>query len=407
MKVVFYSKFYPHQNRDEYMKNSRAGLAFAADAHQYAIALGLNSVCREFDIINVPALYPFPLRYKKMYINGGIINENGLKINNIPYFNVKFFQGISRYIQSKSELEKMIHSSSEIVYILVYATSLPTLKCATDLRMKYSNVRISLIVPDLPEHMQHGRAVVNTIYKKIEGLFWGKFEDYKVMFDSYVLLSKYMRDTIPCNDNNYIINEGVYNESTSPRIIQQQTNGLFRIFYSGMMYHKFGVMNLVNAVHSIDNPNIELLLCGFGDTIGEIKKLSAKDSRIKYIGIISREEALEMQTKSSLLVNPRIPDKNPYTRYSFPSKTMEYLSSGTPALIYQLDGIPDEYFKYCYSLDKNHCDINSLTSKIIEIINIPLSKRNALGLKAREFILNEKNSLVAGKKIYELLKKTI
>ena len=38
-------------------------------------------------------------------------------------------------------------------------------------------------------------------------------------------------------------------------------------------------------------------------------------------------------------VNPR-QNNEEFTKYSFPSKTMEYLASGVPVVAYKLDGIP-------------------------------------------------------------------
>ena len=85
---------------------------------------------------------------------------------------------------------------------------------------------------------------------------------------------------------------------------------------------------------------------------------------------------------------------------------MEYLASGTPALIYQLDGIPSEYYDLCYTLDKNHLSPQDLVGKILSIYNDSLANRLELAKKARKFILENKNAQVAGQMIYDLLKRT-
>ena len=45
---------------------------------------------------------------------------------------------------------------------------------------------------------------------------------------------------------------------------------------------------------------------------------------------------------ADLLVSPRLPDDFT-TRYTFPSKVLEYITSGTPVLSNKLPGIPVEY----------------------------------------------------------------
>jgi glycosyltransferase involved in cell wall biosynthesis len=49
--------------------------------------------------------------------------------------------------------------------------------------------------------------------------------------------------------------------------------------------------------------------------------------------------------KADVLVNPRQNDEA-YTKYSFPSKNIEYLLSGNPVVAYMLDGVPEEYRKF-------------------------------------------------------------
>ena len=63
--------------------------------------------------------------------------------------------------------------------------------------------------------------------------------------------------------------------------------------------------------------------------------------RIEFLGMLPRTDVLELQSKATILVNPRQPVGD-FTKYSFPSKTIEYMASGTPLLMYKLPGIPEE-----------------------------------------------------------------
>lgn len=410
MKVIFLSHLYPRTRRDEYLKNSKAGLAAAADAHQYAIALGLNEVCDDFTIVNVPALFYYPFRYKKCRIPNEVIKENGLTIHNVGYNLLMEYTFISQYRGMVSTLKRIIKETDDSdIYIVVYGIKAPALRAA--LRMKQlfpdRNVKVSEIIPDLPQDVNTHGSLLSSALSLLRYSYNRPATHYFNRIDSFVLLTDFMKEVVGCTPDKYIVSEGIYEETVTKRIPHQEDPNTFTIFYGGMLYEKFGIMNLVNAFSSINNPKMRLQLCGYGDCVERVKDLSKTDSRIQYLGVVSRDEVLDLQSKASLLVNPRIPDGNPFTRYSFPSKTMEYFASATPTLIYQLEGIPEEYYKYCYSLDKNHTCVNDLIGMILNIVNTPVTERLELGKKARKFILEEKNQLIAGKQIFEHLKRTI
>ena len=76
-------------------------------------------------------------------------------------------------------------------------------------------------------------------------------------------------------------------------------------------------------------------------------------------------------------------------------------------MLYELEGIPNEYYKCCYSLDKDHTDTQSLKNKIEEIMEIPFEERKQKALTARKFVLENKNPVEAGKAILSLLHSTV
>ncbi|MCM1372252.1 MAG: glycosyltransferase [Bacteroides sp.] len=407
MKVIFLSNFYPRCRRDHYLSRSKSGLASAADAHQYAIALGLRDMCDDFTIINSPSIFPYPMHYMDKSIPSEIIEENGLTINNVGASTLMEYQFISRYKNVYAELEKIVSKTPNKVYIVVYATNNSLMKAATKIKKAYKNVKLCLIVPDLPEDMQTNSGLVTKLLWSYRNLYFGTPAYYYAQFDSFVLLTKYMQEKIGCRDDQFIVSEGVYEEQTVKREAHSEDGKKFNIFYGGMLHEKFGINNLLDAFSMIGNPSIHLTLCGTGDCVERIKEMTASNPRLHYLGVVPRDVALAEQTKASLLVNPRMPDGNPFTRYSFPSKTMEYLASGTPALIYQLDGIPSEYYDLCYTLDKDHLTPQDLVRKILNIYNNSLSERLELANKARQFIIENKNAQIAGKQIFELLKRTM
>ena len=65
---------------------------------------------------------------------------------------------------------------------------------------------------------------------------------------------------------------------------------------------------------------------------------------------------------ADVLVNPR-PNNEEYTKYSFPSKNIEYLMTGKPVVAYMLDGMPAHYKKFLYEIPTGELNF---TNTIIE-----------------------------------------
>ena len=109
-----------------------------------------------------------------------------------------------------------------------------------------------------------------------------------------------------------------------------------------------------------------------------------------------------LQMAATLLVNPR-PTGEEYVKYSFPSKTMEYMSTGTPVLTTVLPGMPKEYHPYVYLLEEETAD--AIAEKLGQIFAQPAEALFEKGMAAREFILKEKNNVKQAGKILAMLER--
>jgi glycosyltransferase involved in cell wall biosynthesis len=153
-------------------------------------------------------------------------------------------------------------------------------------------------------------------------------------------------------------------------------------------------------VCKITDSNYRLQICGVGDSEEEIKKAVSRDSRIEFLGRLSREEVLRLQKNATVLVNPR-QNNEEFTKYSFPSKNLEYLSSGIPMIAYKLDGIPNDYDRYiCYVEDNS---VEALSKKIIDVCELTQAQRHLYGYEARKYVMEHKNEIVQTKKIIQML----
>ena len=196
--------------------------------------------------------------------------------------------------------------------------------------------------------------------------------------------------------------EGIYDHVNEQYINPNFATDVKTIFYSGKLDEKFGLRLLVDAFCMIKDEDARLVLCGSGDCEEYSRSCAMSDERIIYKGQIPREECLRLQSEARLLVNPRTPEGE-YTRYSFPSKNIQYLASGIPTLIYRLEGIPQEYYQYCLSIDGSDLSPETLTKTMNDAINRSADESIKIGSTAREFILNHKNAKVQCEKILDLV----
>ena len=103
-------------------------------------------------------------------------------------------------------------------------------------------------------------------------------------------------------------------------------------------------------------------------------------------------------------MNPRSADEE-YTKYSFPSKTIEHLATGVPVVMNRLPGIPEEYVEHLFLTE--HSDAQSLTKMLQMVLDMDEQTVLEHGFRAIAFIQNEKNGTSQAKKIVELAKKLV
>ncbi len=406
MKIALLFCLFPEEQKKEIIANSKRGIQFAADTLQQAIVKGFldMNVTDGMYLINLPMLGAYPKYYREFKSSSNRLNisddQNSLHGINKGFCHLVGYQLISRYLNAKSELLKWMEKGLGNKIVLIYGIHTPFLKAAVAVKKLYPNLKICQIVPDLPEYMASSGFGIYNFLRNINYKLQARLYPY---VDYYVLLSKYMTECLPVGNKPWTVVEGIYNSSSDDVSISKRDSKEKWVLYSGSLSRRYGILNLVKAFLKIKNKDYRLIICGKGDAEKEICVLAKKDSRIIYKGQLERSEVLKLQRQSNLLINPRTPE-GAFTKYSFPSKTMEYLASGIPTLLYKLPGIPEEYYKYCFSLGR--LGIEELSLKIEEILTKDEKFLFDFGQEARNFILKEKNPAKQCKKIIDLINRT-
>ena len=393
-EYAFLSCMIPPYIKDAVYANMKGSMQDAANALQWHIYNGLcQNIKEEIKILNIMPISSFPQYYKEAFIKESTFDTAYNTGNiNIGFCNVKFIRDYTKSWSAYRVLKKWLARNDAPKTLFLYTASRAFLRAIQRLKKEF-DLEVCIIIADLP-NMTDLSGKKGKIMKVLEKLRSDDVYTLLSNVDYYVLLTKHMASYMQLNKP-YCVMEGIStasNEFSEP-VYNSQTK---TVFYAGLLHRRFGIMNLVKAFQQIPSPDYRLVICGVGDSESEIREAASKDSRIQFRGKLPREEVLKLQSQATVLVNPR-QNNEEFTKYSFPSKNLEYLSSGIPFVAYKLDGIPDEYDDYILYVEDD--EIQTLAHKIEEVCEKSPEERKALGEKARAFVSNEKNEVVQTKKI--------
>ena len=121
------------------------------------------------------------------------------------------------------------------------------------------------------------------------------------------------------------------------------------------------------------------------------------------MGVAPNSDIVKAELKATLLVNPR-PTNEEYTKYSFPSKNMEYMASGTPVLTTELPGMPEDHKPYVFFIKDETAD--GIAETLRNVLEKTPEQLHSFGLSAKDFILKEKNNISQAKKVLDFIDKS-
>lgn len=328
----------------------------------------------------------FSLHPRKWY-KKKIEVKNGVKYIYLPFFNLKYVRQFFIYVSLKKEVKRWLKSNPDgIVLCDILNYSL----LSAVYRMK-NKIKLVGIVTDLPEILSDG-IVTDRIKKQ---------NDMIANCDGLILLAETMNEKINPNNKPYIVMEGFCDvKMRDVKNVIEDKNPKKVVMYSGLIHKKYGIKNLTIAFMQANIEDSELHIYGVGDYENELKSMTEVDEKVKYFGTRSNEYIVREQMKATLLVNPR-PTNEEFVKYSFPSKNMEYLASGTPMLTTKLPSMPSEYEAHCF-VCKGY-DEENLQNSLTEILAMPKEVLYSKGAEAKEWVLANKNNIAQAKKVIDFV----
>jgi len=401
MNVLFLGRFYPQSLLKTIKTDTRGKVGFSNHNFEMSLIGGFAALQDvTLRIVTVPMAFSFPHNNRRAWIKAERYNKENFYVTSIGFCNIVGINQKSPIRPLEREILRCFDEFPDGKIIVVQNTPDSILSTAlfSAIEKTTRTVVTTLVIPDVPQcmlNMSNGESFKNRLVRKNND----KVQQLSLRYDKYVYLTRQMDDFYHADSGNYIVMEGlidiqgIHNKPTTGKHEKEI------ILYTGTLRRIFGVMNLVDAFQKGNFKDAELWICGSGECAELLQVKAEEDNRIKYFGLVDAAKARQLQQQATILANPRGAEGE-YTKYSFPSKTIEYLLSGNTVIMNHLPGIPEEYDDYVFYPDNESSE--AWVTKLREILSIPRAERNARGIAAREFIITKKNASVQCRRIVEL-----
>jgi glycosyltransferase involved in cell wall biosynthesis len=220
-------------------------------------------------------------------------------------------------------------------------------------------------------------------------------------FDGYVLLTEAMNARVNPSGKPFLVAEGQADATMATRENRLSDKHEQKIcLYAGMLHAEYGVLNLAKAFVRVENPEARLVFYGQGNAEQALRDIAQTDHRIELRGVAANETVVQEELKATLLINPR-PTGEVFTAYSFPSKNLEYMASGTPVLTTRLSGMPREYDEYAYLFADE--SVEGMAQTLAWLMVQPREALHARGQAAKAFVLEQKSNTAQAKRLVAFL----
>lgn len=347
MKILMLCGYIAPENEAEVIRHAKGVVEFSANEFQKKLIRGMRSLDAQVEVLSAPFVGSWP-NVSDIRVFRGFQNPQ-TECRYVAFHNMWGLRNFSRAAALKKAVRDFAKDPAEEKLILVYCAHTPFLQAAEYAKKLDSRIRVCFYVPDLPNYMNLS-ADRSKLYDIAKGFDIRKMRRHMACVDSFVLLTEAMKECLPVGNKPCAVIEGILDRQRleQPAEPRQETGEKY-IVYTGKINEKFGVPALVEGFSLLSYRECRLVLCGDGDCMDAVRAAAAKDSRILVQGQVLPAEAARWQNRAAVLVNPR-PDNEEYTKYSFPSKNVEYLLSGRPVAVCMLSGMPERYREFIYEI---------------------------------------------------------
>lgn len=400
IKILYVSALCSENILDYIYKTSINKPEQAAQKFHHLLAKGFAMNKEQCTIETLSTLPVVPSNHKRKIWNLPSETINRIKFRYIPFINLPYIKNSSIFCYTFLKVFFWTFSFRKKNKVVICDVLNLTVSLASFWAARLTGATCVAIITDLPGLMVTGGHEDN---KKASSIYFKIVTKMMRGFDRYILLTKQMNEVVNPKNKPYIIMEGLVDleMETSSNILDKKNTKKKILIYAGGLYAKYGVKDLIEAFMLLDDMSVELHLYGSGELVAEMDTYVKKDRRIYFKGMVPNKIVVKDQLAATLLINPR-PTNEEFTKFSFPSKNMEYMVSGTPMITTKLPGMPKEYYPFVYLFEEE--DVEGMKNSLRQTLYKSKEDLHQFGLEAKKFVLTNKNNQIQAQRILQFIK---
>lgn len=396
MHIIFISSTCTRADYEMICKRRKLPMLDSSQKFFEMLLNGLN----QLDDVSVDCITVPPIShstYPGVYTRIPDIQSGNITYHYIPVWNLPIVKSVISIFSVNRQIKKIFRKRARkdvkiICDPLLLEGLLPTVGLG-----KKDNVTTIGFLTDMPDCLDECNKRIG--WKNVLYRVYNKMVKKNLLrLDRYIVLTEAMscitgqkpRMLLDC-----IVDESMLRD-IHPEIHE---DNLPHILYAGKLHKEFGLQLLCEAIPLIKSECV-VDLYGTGNYLKEIERLSHNDSRVRLHGVVPLGSVLSAELSASVLVNPRT-SAGEYTKYSFPSKTAEYMLAGVPVVMFRLPGISSQYDNYICYAEKETPD--SLALRIDQVLSMQKEQRYEIGKAAKHYVLESKNNKIQSKRIIEFI----
>lgn len=394
MKIIYLSALSSLRMIEQLHKQSGRDPGFAVQKFNRLLAHGLSENGDDVTVLSAPPVGRH--NSKRLWWGSQEETEDGLVYHYMPFANLPVVRQLFLTLGAYFKVRKLTRKKQvDAVVCDVLNAGL----CAAAIKAcKHTQTQAVGVMTDMPGLMvRFGKdQKMPFITRMATKLMKWSFDNY----DKFVFLTEAM-NVVNSHNRPYIVMEGMSDTSMAERQKFLNQNDERIIMYAGGLHERYGLKRLVEAFMMQEDDNLRLDIYGSGPFVEDLQgKYCKEDARIRYKGVAPNKKVVEAELNAILLVNPRPTDED-FTKYSFPSKNIEYMASGTPLLTTKLPGMPEEYYPYVYLIEDESVD--GYAKALKDALSHSDEELYHYGETAKSFVLNKKNYLEQAKRVTKLI----
>ena len=374
-----------------------SGISVAGNKMQWNVIKHLSEF-KDFDIdcitITPKAVFPKDKAIRQKREETELLP--GVSQVRVSYWNLPIIKQLSQIRSMYREAKKVAKKNPDAIVLcfnLFPQVGVPMRK----LQKKFPNLKTVCLLADLPiDDNTKRKGFSKLLRKRFDKSTWKSMS----LCQKYIVLNEYVAKTY-LNGQEYIVVDGGVDETQITPYAKREKKEKNMLFCGALTEYN-GVLTIMKAMEYIQDQSVVLDIYGGGYLQDEIAKIAKENNRIRFHGRIPNDEVMKKQREAWLLVNPR-PVDDLIAKVTFPSKTFEYLLSGTPVLTTRLNGYGREYEDKMFFAENDTAQ--GLGEAAQKIANISQHMLDDMTERAYEFITTERTWRAQAKRINDFLKK--